>query len=82
MLRQDHPNRDIAKRVAPNWLLKLIALFKPELRKITPLLGRHDTLSNTRARQEMGIDFADAGLALRASANHILANGLLEKAEA
>lgn len=79
MLRQDYPDRKIPHRIAPKLLLRVLSVVKPELRGLVANLGRHDQLSNRRARDDMGIDFADAGLAVRETARFLVANNLLDK---
>jgi dihydroflavonol-4-reductase len=42
--------KNIVTRVAPNWLIRLIALFNPAVRNIVPQLGRRKNASNEKAR--------------------------------
>jgi dihydroflavonol-4-reductase len=42
--------KNIVTRVAPNWLIRLIALFNPAVRNIVPQLGRRKNASNQKAR--------------------------------
>ncbi|MBB93083.1 MAG: dihydrokaempferol 4-reductase [Rhodobacteraceae bacterium] len=80
MLRQDFPDRKIPAKLAPKFMMKLIGIFKIEVRGIVANWGRRDQISNRRAREEMGIDFADAAEAIRASARFMVDHDMLEKA--
>ncbi|WP_316848028.1 aldehyde reductase [Pedobacter psychrodurus] len=42
--------KNIVTRVAPNWLIRLIALYNPGARNIVPQLGRIKNASNEKAR--------------------------------
>jgi dihydroflavonol-4-reductase len=70
-LAEAFPNRRIATRTAPVWLLRLLALFDAEVRAILPQIGRETAISNARAREEMGIDFTPARDAILAAARFI-----------
>ncbi len=78
LLRETCPDCKVPSRMAPNLLLKVLSVFKPEMRGLVANLGRHDPISNRRARDDMGIDFADAAAAIRASAVYLVENGLLQ----
>ncbi|WP_428926666.1 NAD-dependent epimerase/dehydratase family protein [Marinibacterium sp. SX1] len=79
LLRQDYPDRRIPNRLAPKFVMKLIGLFKVEVRGIVANWGRRDAVSNTRARQDMGIEFSDATEAIRASARFLVDNDMLDR---
>ena len=42
--------KNIVTRVAPNWLIRLIALYNPAAKNIVPQLGRRKNASNEKAR--------------------------------
>ncbi len=77
ILVQAYPGRRIARRIAPDILIRALALFDPSLRSVLPYLGRRDTLSNARARAQLGIDFIDAADALRATASFLMESGAM-----
>ena len=70
-LAEAFPGRRIATRVAPVWLLRLLALVDAEVRAILPQIGRETEISNARAREEMGVAFAPAREAILAAARFI-----------
>jgi dihydroflavonol-4-reductase len=74
ILKAAYPERRIATRAAPALILRLTALFDPEVRESLPHLGRIPGVSNARARAEMGIDFIAAEDALRAAAASLVAH--------
>jgi dihydroflavonol-4-reductase len=74
ILKAAYPERRIATRAAPALMMRLMALFDPEVRESLPHLGRVPRVSNARARVEMGIDFIAAEDALRAAAASLVAH--------
>lgn len=66
------PGRRIARREAPNVLMRIMGLFDPAIRSVVPQLGRQEALSNTRAREVLGMDFMPAREAVQASARFLL----------
>jgi dihydroflavonol-4-reductase len=74
ILKAAYPARRIATRQAPFWLLRLLALFDPELRQILPQIGKPLRVTNTRACAEMDMAFIPPDEALRASAAWLIAN--------
>ncbi len=75
VLKQAHPGRKIATRVAPRWLMRVIALVDPAARSILPKLGHLERVSNARAVQEMGMEFVAPKAALLASAEWLVRHG-------
>lgn len=74
-LKRSFPDRRIATRVAPRPLLRMLALFDPQIRAILPAIGQSHPMSNARARQVLGMDFIAPEEALLASARWLIANG-------
>ncbi len=70
-LAEAFPGRRIATRIAPVWLLRLLALVDAQVRAILPQVGREAAISNARARDEMGIAFTPAREAILAAARFI-----------
>jgi dihydroflavonol-4-reductase len=75
LLALDHPERKIATRIAPRAVLRLLALFDPQIRAILPVIGQMDQVSAARAQTEMGMSFIPPADSLRATAEHLLAQG-------
>ncbi len=69
------PNRKIVTRVAPNWLIRVIALFDKTIRTIVPDLGKEVKVDASAAREVLGIDFIPARTAVADSATFIESNG-------
>ncbi|WP_306119663.1 MULTISPECIES: aldehyde reductase [unclassified Roseitalea] len=74
ILKKAHPDRKIATRRAPSFLLRIVALFDAETRTIVPNLDEHKTVSNARARQVFGMEFRPLEEAVRASAESVIAH--------
>jgi len=77
VLKRAYPNRRIATRVAPTVLLRLLAMFDPQIRAILPDLGQYHAVSNNRARTDLGMRFISSEGALRASADWLITHNAL-----
>jgi dihydroflavonol-4-reductase len=77
ILKADHPDRKIPTRVAPNMMIKMLALFDPSLRSILPSLGKHESVSNDRSRAILGMDFHDIRDSIRATGAYLADNKLV-----
>ena len=71
-LKRIYPKRRIATSVAPRFVLRLLALFDPQIRAILPSLGQSHPMSNARARAVLGMRFTSPEGALRASAEWLV----------
>lgn len=72
------PDRKVVTRLAPNWFLRLFALFDAEARTTVPFLGKRLTTDNSRAREVLGIDFIPTDQAISASVEFLIANDLAD----
>ncbi|MEM8590981.1 MAG: NAD-dependent epimerase/dehydratase family protein [Pseudomonadota bacterium] len=73
LLKENYPNRKISDRVAPKWLLRIIALFDPAVRTILPEVGTKMPTDNSETRAMFGINFVPGRDAILASAEAIIA---------
>ncbi|MAC80356.1 MAG: dihydrokaempferol 4-reductase [Rhodobacteraceae bacterium] len=78
MLRELYPDRSIPHRMAPKFVMRLVGIFKPEVRGIVANWGRRDPVSNLAARRDMGIEFSDTMQAIRQTAAFLVANDLVD----
>jgi hypothetical protein len=74
-LKRAYPKRRIATRVAPMVVLRLLALFDPQIKAILPAVGKEHPMSNARAREVLDMRFISPEGALRASAEWLLEKG-------
>jgi dihydroflavonol-4-reductase len=77
ILKTAYPDRRIATRRAPKPLLRLLALFDPQLRQILPQIGKDLRVSNARARSVLGMEFIAPDEGLKASADWLIAQNQL-----
>ena len=68
VLKLAYPARRIPTRTAPYPILRLLALFDPQIRAVLPSVGAVHPMSNARARADMGMNFISPEGALRAPA--------------
>ena len=68
ILKTAYPDRQMPTGAAPMMVVRLLALFDPEIRSILPKIGKVERVSNVRARTEMDMAFIPAAEALRATA--------------
>lgn len=73
-LKRAYPARRIATRVAPMFVLKLLALFDAQIRAILPAVGSFHPISNARAKTVLDMQFIAPEKALLASAEWLIAN--------
>ena len=72
ILKTVYPTRRMPTRAAPGLLVRMLALFDPEIRVTLPKIGKVERLSNARARSEMGMNFILAAEALKATAASLI----------
>lgn len=77
LLKADHPSRKIPTRVAPNLLIRLMAIFDKTVRGIVPMLGKRESVSNARAQSLLAMEFRDVRQAVRESGAYLVDNKLL-----
>ncbi len=53
VLRQEYPNRKIPKITIPNFIVRLVSVFIPELKQALIELGKSRELSSRKAREEL-----------------------------
>ncbi len=68
VLKAAYPDRRIPTRIAPLFVLRLLALFDAEIRSVLQGVGKMERVSNARAVSDMGMQFIAPQDALRAAA--------------
>jgi dihydroflavonol-4-reductase len=67
------PNRRIATRVAPVFVLRLLGLFDRSVQTVLPALGAPPVFDGSRARKELGIEFIGWEAAVDRAADAVVA---------
>jgi len=70
-----HPDRKIATRIAPKFMLQLLSIFDASIKTILPGIGEAPQFDSSKARQVLGIDFTPPHQAVEMAADAILAKG-------
>lgn len=70
--------RRVPTRVLPNWLVRIVALFDPEVRQVVPELGRPKHATSEKARTLLDWAPRPREDAIAATAESLLRHGLLE----
>jgi dihydroflavonol-4-reductase len=70
-----HPDRKIATRIAPKFVLRILSLFDPSIRTVLPGIGDTPQFDNTRAREVLGINFTAPIAAIDKAADAVLSKG-------
>lgn len=65
-------------RELPNWVVRFVSLFDPEVRQVVPELGRHKEATSEKARTVLGWSPRPPEDAIVATAKSLLRLGLLE----
>ncbi|MBE1285915.1 MAG: NAD-dependent epimerase/dehydratase family protein [Rhodobacteraceae bacterium] len=77
ILKSAFPERKIVTRVAPNFVVRFLALFDATVRSILPILGHCPRVSNTQARDILGIQFRDVRASIREAGEFLVENKLV-----
>ena len=72
ILKAQYPDRKIATRVAPNLVMRFLALFDPAIRGIVSALGQRAEVSSVKAQAKLGIQFRDVSKSLLETAAFLL----------
>ncbi|MEM8924053.1 MAG: aldehyde reductase [Actinomycetota bacterium] len=73
-LNAEIPGSKAKTRLAPNWMVRLMARFNAEMKTVAPRLGRPGAVSGANATEKLGIHFIAPRDALLSSARFIMAN--------
>lgn len=76
-IKTAYPDRKVVTRVAPDFVIKGLALFDPAIRTIVPSLGRVEKTDNARARATLGRGMRQAHKAAVSSAAYLIDNKLV-----
>jgi nucleoside-diphosphate-sugar epimerase len=72
--------RKVPTRALPNWLMRVVGLFDPEVKAILPELGKHKNATNEKARRLLGWSPRSPKDAVLATARSLSELGLLKTA--
>jgi dihydroflavonol-4-reductase len=72
--------RKVPTRQLPDWLMRVVGLFDPQVRGILPELGKHKNASNEKARRLLGWAPRSPAEAVVATARSLSELGLLKAA--
>ena len=78
VLKAEYPDRKIPLRVAPDWMMQLMAMFDKTITSILPALGHEIPLDNSAAAENLGIEFIEARQAIRTSASSLVLENIVE----
>lgn len=70
--------RRVSTRPLPNWLMRVVGLFDPQVKGVLPELGKHKNASNEKARRLLGWAPKSPSDAVLATARSLLELGLLK----
>lgn len=69
------PDRKLSDKVAPNWLVKLMARFNPTMRTTAKLLGLNTDVDGSDATTLLGFEYISVEDAFKASAKYLATHG-------
>ncbi len=76
LVKEICPDRKITTRVAPNWLMRIMALWDGAIRGIVPVLGHEVLVDANAARKVLGVDFISNTQTITDTVQHLLDNDL------
>jgi len=74
-IKMAHPELKIATRQAPNFMMRILAIFDKSVHSILPELGRQFEISAERTEDMLDMKFIPAPKAVLASAEYVLNSG-------
>lgn len=77
LLKAEYPDRKIATRLAPDWVMRMMGLFDKAIAGILPSLGQEVPLDNSAAAEVLGIEFIEARQAIKTSASSLIREHLV-----
>ena len=77
ILATTFPERNIITRRAPNWLIKILAMFDADLRSVSQDLGVKREMNNLAAQQDLNIKFREIKTSAIETAQYFVAKNLL-----
>ena len=77
ILKAEYPERRIPTRVAPDFFIRLLAIFDKALKQVVPTLGLEQHLDNTAACEVLGMEFIEARQAVKTSAASLIRDNLV-----
>ncbi|MEM6620418.1 MAG: aldehyde reductase [Pseudomonadota bacterium] len=75
VLAAEYPDRRVPTRQAPDWLLRLFAIWDKSIKGILPTLGHETPVNSALAAEILGIEFIEARQAIRTSAASLFREG-------
>lgn len=78
ILKTEYSERRIPTRLAPDFLIKLIAMFDRTMKTAVPMLGIEQHLDNTAASEVLGMEFIEARQAVKTSAASLIRDQLVD----
>lgn len=75
-IKDAFPERRVVTRVAPDAIVRLLALFDPAIRTVLPDLGRRRAADGGRARELLGIEYRDTRQSAVDAARFLIDRGL------
>lgn len=77
ILKASFPTRKIITRRAPDFVVRILALFDKAIATILPLLGKREEVSGARAQAELGITYRDVRASVVETAQFLIDHKLL-----
>ncbi|MBQ2261731.1 MAG: SDR family NAD(P)-dependent oxidoreductase [Loktanella sp.] len=76
-IKAAYPSSRIVTRVAPDFVVRLLARFDPAIRSIVPSLGRQDRIDNSRAMATLGRGMRQINKSVVATAAYLIDHKLV-----
>lgn len=79
IIKAAYPDRKINTTQAPNFVIRILALFDKEIKSIVPLLGKRRPADSTKAKTLLGIKFMPAKQSIIETCDFLIQNGFGNK---
>lgn len=77
ILKDRFPSHKIVTRQAPNFIVRILAIFDPAIRQLTPRLGERLDASNAKAKKILDMEFIPAQISLEETASYLIEHDLV-----
>ncbi|NOX74962.1 MAG: NAD-dependent epimerase/dehydratase family protein, partial [Alphaproteobacteria bacterium] len=74
-IKAAHPERKVVTRQAPNFLIRILAIFDKAVRSIVPELGKRVEVSADHTKDLLGMEFIAPEEAVKAAAEYLVQSG-------
>jgi dihydroflavonol-4-reductase len=78
IIKAQYPNRKVNLTKAPNFIIRILALFDADIKRVVPILGKRILINNNQAQKVLTIKFIPAKQSILETAEYLIKNGFVK----